>query len=78
MTVKTHAELQAENDELRRALAETATAHKSMREEKDAAVQDRANYQQAAKEEKARGDALARRLDQARARVREALNELGG
>ena len=76
--MKTAEELQAENDELRRALADTATAHKGMREAKDAALQDRANYQQAAKEEKARADELARQLTNARARIRDALNELGG
>jgi ABC-type transporter Mla subunit MlaD len=72
------AELTAEKDDLRRSLAETATAHRALREQKDAAVQDRANYEQAAREEKARADELARKLDHARARVREALNELGG
>jgi regulator of replication initiation timing len=76
--VKTAAELQAENDELRRALAETATAHQALGQQVAAAQQDLANYQQAAKEEKQRADALARRLDHARVRVRDALNELGG
>jgi len=76
--VKTAEELQTENDELRRALAQTADEHRGMREARDSALQDRANYQQAAKEEKARADELARQLGHARARIREALNELGG
>jgi len=76
--LKTREELERENEELRRALAQTADEHRGMREARDSAQQDRANYGQAAKEEKVRGDELARQLDNARARVREALNELGG
>jgi len=76
--MKTAEELQAENDELRRSLAQTATAHAALGQQVAAAQQDRANYQQAAKEEKARADELARQLGHARARIREALNELGG
>jgi chromosome segregation ATPase len=76
--VKTAEELQAENGELRRALAETATAHAALGQQVAAAQQDRASYEQAFREEKARADVLATKLDNARARVREALNELGG